>query len=340
MNKISLIVPVYNVSKYLNKCIDSILKQTYKNLEIILIDDGSTDESPQICDEYAKKDQRIRVYHEKNKGLSATRNQGIRVSTGEFLAFIDSDDTITEDYCETLLNAILLKKADVASASLVMTRESGYVIETSDDIKESEHNSKLKVYNKRTILKEVLLRKSFKNYVCTKLYRRELFDSCLFKENICYEDVLFTYEMSKYIKKIVYVNKVCYNYLKRENSITATCSEKNLNDFLDVILYRYNDVYEKNLNYQVYNLFALLESIISISVKYVIAGRKYKTVAKKSTHIFSIITKALKNKSLEAKLLPLLNKSQKACLYLILYNHELFYNFLEVRQDMKVMGLL
>ncbi len=340
MNKISLIVPVYNVEKYLKKCIESILKQTYENLEILLIDDGSTDKSPKICDDYAQKDSRIKVFHKENEGLSATRNLGIKLSTGEFIAFIDSDDELSEDFCEILIKAITKQNCDVASVALTMTRENGYKIVTSNDIGEIYHNSKLHVYNKDTILKEVLLRHSFKNYICTKLYRRELFNSCLFKEKISYEDVLFTYEMTKHVNKIAYVDKVCYKYLKRKNSITATCSEKNLNDFLDVALYRYNDVLQNHSNYIVYNLYALIESIISISIKYVIAHRSYDTVATKSNHIFDIIIETMKDKKIESKLLPLLSESQKSCLYLMLYNRELFYDFLETRQRMKKKGLL
>ncbi len=340
MDKISLIVPVYNVEKYLNKCLDSILKQTYHNLEIILIDDGSTDSSPKICDKYALKDSRIKVFHESNKGLSATRNLGIKYSSGKYISFIDSDDVLTEDYCETLLNALKSNHCDVASVKLIMVRENGERIEPSVDITQINYASEINIYSKSEILKEVLLRHSFKNYVCTKLYNRKLFTNCQFKENISYEDVLFTYEMSKKINKIAYVNKECYMYLKRKNSITATCSEKNLNDFLDVALYRYQDVQKNYPKYEVYNLYALLESIISISVKYVIAERKYQTVAEKSNIIFDIIDKSLQDQNLETKLLPFLNNSQKSCLYLILYNRELFYNFLEKRQKMKRKGTL
>ena len=340
MDKVSFIIPVYNVEKYLKKCIKSVLDQSYQNIEVLLIDDGSTDGSLKICDDYAKKDSRIKVFHKENEGLSATRNLGVKLSTGKYITFIDSDDTISEDFCETLLNAIKTQKCDVASVSLVMTRVNGYKIETSNDTEVVSHDNELRVYTKKDILKEVLLRKSFKNYICTKLYRRELFDHCLFKEKICYEDVLFTYEMTKHINKIAYVDKVCYNYLKRRNSITATCSEKNLNDFLDVALYRYEDVKKNHPECKLYNTYALLETIISVSIKYVIAHRKYQTVAEKSNHIFDIICDELQDKDLELKLIPLLKASQKTSLYLMLYNRELFYNFLEKRQKMKTEGTI
>lgn len=335
---ISVIVPVYNVEKYLNKCVECILNQTYQNLEILLINDGSTDNSGLLCDELAKKDTRIKVIHKKNEGLSATRNLGIEISRGEYIAFVDSDDYISNDFCETLLYAITQENSDISSIDLKLVREDGYNIVTSDDIRNSNFDSKLCIFNKDEIVKEILLRQSFKNYVCTKLYRRDIFKHCKFKEGISYEDILFMYEASKVINKIAYINKNCYAYLKRENSITATCSEKNLNDFLDIIMYRYQDIKNNNTAEEKYNIYALLESIISISIKHVIAGSIYKSVEEKSNQIFEIISSAIDNKELELELLPLLNDSQKACLYLILYNKKLFYNFLATRQDMKQKG--
>ena len=103
---ISVIVPVYNVEKYLNKCIDSIINQTYKNLEIILVDDGSQDSSGKICDEYTKKDNRIKVIHKENGGVSSARNIGLNNATGEWIAFIDADDWVDEEYLQTLFNRI------------------------------------------------------------------------------------------------------------------------------------------------------------------------------------------------------------------------------------------
>ena len=112
---VSVIVPIYKVEKYLGKCVDSIINQTYKNLEIILVDDGSPDNSGKICDEYAKKDNRIKVIHKENGGLSSARNAGLDVATGEFIAFVDSDDRIHLDFVEKLYRAIKEENADIAS---------------------------------------------------------------------------------------------------------------------------------------------------------------------------------------------------------------------------------
>lgn len=339
MAEISVIVPVYNVEKYLNKCVDSIINQTFKDIEIILVDDGSTDSSPKICDDYTKVDSRIKVVHQKNSGLSAARNTGIRQSSGKYLAFIDSDDYISKDFCEILYNSITKEKADVSCINLETVREDGYVIVTTNDKDKLQSNYKKYVYNKKQILKEILLRKKIDSRVCTKLYKRELFNNCMFKEGTSYEDILFMYELSKSLNKVVYVNKICYSYLKRRNSITATSSVKNLNDFLDIILYRYEDIAKRKAVDEKYNVFAIFESIISVSIKYIIANDRSDIIEKKSKKVFDIIKEYFKdNIQNQKEILPYLNESTKICLFLILYNTELFYNFLKKRQDLRTEG--
>ena len=113
---ISIIVPVYNVEEYLDKCVESIVNQTYKNIEVILVDDGSPDNCPKMCDDWAKKDKRIKVIHKKNGGLSDARNKGIDESKGEYLSFVDSDDYITDNYVELLYNIISKEHADISMA--------------------------------------------------------------------------------------------------------------------------------------------------------------------------------------------------------------------------------
>ena len=123
MDLISIIVPVYNVEKYIHECVDSIINQTYKNIEIILVDDGSPDNCGKICDEYAKKDNRIKVIHKPNGGLSDARNHGIDVANGEWLMFIDSDDWIEPNMAEKLLHSALNNKADLAISSVILFDE-------------------------------------------------------------------------------------------------------------------------------------------------------------------------------------------------------------------------
>lgn len=122
---ISVIVPIYNVEKYLARCVDSIVNQTYKNLEIILVDDGSPDRCPQVCDDYAEKDSRIKVVHKKNGGLSDARNAGMAVATGEYISFIDSDDWIETSMFELLLNNIFQYDCEISCGGIMMVWENG-----------------------------------------------------------------------------------------------------------------------------------------------------------------------------------------------------------------------
>ena len=126
---ISIIVPVYKVEKYLKKCIDSILNQTYKNYELILVDDGSPDCCPIICDNYAEKNDRVIVIHKQNGGLSDARNTGIAIAKGDFICFVDSDDYVSEDFCELLLNAVLKSNADMAICNYLVVDENGNSIQ-------------------------------------------------------------------------------------------------------------------------------------------------------------------------------------------------------------------
>ena len=114
MEKISIIIPIYNVKEYLKRCVDSVLNQSYKNIEVILIDDGSTDGSEKICDEYAKKDKRVVVVHQKNSGVSASRNKGIELATGKYIGFVDSDDYIHKDMFEKLYNSLISTSSSIS----------------------------------------------------------------------------------------------------------------------------------------------------------------------------------------------------------------------------------
>ena len=336
MELISIIVPVYKVEKYLDKCVNSILKQTHKNLEIILVDDGSPDNCGKMCDEFASKDSRIKVIHKENGGLSSARNAGIEIATGKYIAFIDSDDCISEDYCETLYNVILQTNSDVAAIDISMVREDGSLIITSLE-DEKELPLEINIYEKEEIVREILRMKTFKNYVCNKLYKRELVAKNKFICGINYEDIPFTYQILNQAERVAYINKKCYFYLKRSGGITSVFSEKNLNDFLDVVIKRFNDVKEKNKTIEEkYNVYGLLQSTISISIKYVISNQTYDSVDEKIERNFKILKEFMKNS--ESELITLLDDFQKSAIYLICYNKELFYDFLRSRHEMRKSG--
>ena len=165
---ISIIVPVYNVEAYLHQCLQSILDQTYTNLEIIVVDDGSTDHSPAICDHFAALDARVKVIHKKNGGQSAARNIGLDTASGEYIGFVDSDDWIDNDMYETLYNLISQYGADISACTHYLEYEDG---------RPTVYRSKEEImtFNHADVMKTLFEDKIIKNYVVEKLYKRDLF---------------------------------------------------------------------------------------------------------------------------------------------------------------------
>lgn len=215
-NKVSVIIPIYKVEKYLNKCIESVVGQTHRDLEIILVDDGSPDGCPAICDAWAAKDSRIKVIHQDNKGLSGARNSGIEVCTGEYVCFIDSDDYVSKDYVEKLLLAAEGAGADVAICRFYLLNDaSGELVEP---FKMGRAD-----YSAETIgeLYCLTMVKSPVGYAWNKLYRRELIGASRFEEGRLYEDGPFNSEVLLNAKKIVTITDCLYCYRQRADSIVS-----------------------------------------------------------------------------------------------------------------------
>lgn len=201
---ISVIVPVYKVEKYLHKCVESIINQTYKNFEIILVDDGSPDNCPAICDEYAKKDSRIKVIHKENGGLSSARNAGVKQATGDYIWFVDGDDFISDGALEVLSRKISEDNYDVICFNYYTVRNEGLcLIRESVDVNDR--------FERPLIIVSA----------CSKIYQAEFYkkNDFTFKEDIIYEDLaLIPYIMCK-ANAIGFVEEGLYNYVYRENSI-------------------------------------------------------------------------------------------------------------------------
>lgn len=223
---ISVIVPVYKVERYLRQCIDSILNQTYRDVEILLIDDGSPDRCGEICEEYAKKDNRIRVFHTENKGLSAARNLGLREAKGEYIGFVDSDDWIEPDMYEILLNTFG-ENSDI-SACGVRREYSGSYYDYS-------------IYN--TVLKKQEAIQSLvcglSNAVWNKLFKRSCWRGIEFPERQNTEDTAIIYKVFLNANSISCTSKVLYHYRMRNNSIVHTQTTKNLKDCWSAFYCRY-----------------------------------------------------------------------------------------------------
>ena len=215
---VSVIVPIYNVEAYLNRCIDSIVNQTYKNLEILLIDDGSTDYSGKICDEYAKKDKRITTIHKKNGGLSDARNVGIEKANGKYITFVDSDDYIDIDYIEYLYSLIKKYKTNISFCKLRVIY--------NNNKRNQKQNAKDCIYNKIKAFKDILYAKNFDVSACGKMYLTEDFADVRFPKGKLFEDNATIYKIIDKNEYIAVGFEYKYNYIIRKNSIT----KKEFND--------------------------------------------------------------------------------------------------------------
>lgn len=235
---ISVIIPFYNVEAYASKCIESVINQTYTNLEIILVDDGSPDNCGKIIDEYAKKDKRIKVIHKKNGGLSDARNKGIQVATGKFIGFVDSDDYIKEDMYEYLYNLIINNDADISIIDIIEFYE-------DKEITEKEVKEKVKVFNNYESLRELLSISKLESHAVTKLYKKELFDGIRYPINKKMEDVGTTYKLLDKSNKIVVSNVPKYYYLQRSNGIMLSKSTNMWIDYYELSLERYKYIKDK-----------------------------------------------------------------------------------------------
>lgn len=210
---ISVIVPIYNVEDYLSKCIESVINQTYKNLEIILVDDGSPDNCPKICDEYAQTDSRIKVVHKPNGGLSDARNAGLDIATGEYIGFIDSDDYIDEHMYEEMLSAIENADADLCICGYDRVDDDG-------KIKSSAHYNNALLSQEQAY--EMLVQGNVYFIVAwNKLYKRDVFENLRFMKGRIHEDEFIMHHVYGECSKIVTLEKSYYNYLVRESSITG-----------------------------------------------------------------------------------------------------------------------
>lgn len=232
--KISVIVPVYNTENYLSECLDSILNQTWRNIEVILINDGSTDKSGQICDTIARLDERVRVIHQNNHGVSYSRNIGLKNSSGDFVSFIDSDDTLELDMYELLIKLIDENDADIAHC--------GYKHILKDEVRLVHDTKCVYVQNKKEALECFVSGKLFGGGLWSKLFRRELIEGLLFREDLkINEDVLFNFEAFNRARKTVFADYAKYNYIAHfgTSAVFRTPDEKKVKDSCQVAQYIY-----------------------------------------------------------------------------------------------------
>jgi glycosyltransferase involved in cell wall biosynthesis len=319
MHKISIIVPVYNVEKYLKTCIESILSQTYKNFELILVNDGSTDNSGKICDSFSLNDNRVKVIHKSNGGLSDARNAGLELANGDFIGFVDSDDYIDDHMYEELLNNIILFKSDIA----VCGRYDLY-----EDIKIRKfYINKPIILNNKEVIKKLLTWNNIDSAAWDKLYNRKVFKNIRFPVNKYNEDIFVMVEILSKIDKIVLIGKPLYYYRHRPNSITSESFSIRKLDLLDattsvlsIVKDKYPDLLPRAISFHLKGIVFLLGLFKSNQIikSYNYQYKMLKILLK--NHIIQIIT----NQFIGLKI-----KTKSLLLYFNIYIHvySFFKNF-------------
>ena len=278
---ISVIVPIYKVEKYLKKCVDSIINQTYKNLEIILVDDGSPDNCPKICDEYARQDRRIKVIHKENGGLSDARNAGMKVARGEYISFIDSDDWIKPEMIEGMYNRMIEDNSDLVSSGVIWVDEEDTEIRTATV-------SENCVLNTEQAMKELLNDGKLKQHVWNKLYKADLIKNILFDKGKYHEDVFWSYKVIGEAKRVSIDKNSYYFYVQRSKSIMGEKYSAKRLDALDAMKLRceytkdkfpklYNNALSVYIGSCMYHLqLALLADIDKSVIKNIISRIDYR----------------------------------------------------------------
>lgn len=212
MDLVSVVVPVYNVEKYLRRCVDSILAQTYTNLEIILIDDGSSDSCPAICDEYAEKDDRIKVIHKENGGVSSARNAGLRIFSGDYLTFIDSDDFVGEKYIENLVK----NTADGVGIVISSYKSVSSELKPIETALEIDKDTAVQINDKFDFTQKTINHK-----ICCKLFSKYILTNLFFCEDIFFgEDTLFCAKAFQNSQTVKYITDCSYNYVVYDESLS------------------------------------------------------------------------------------------------------------------------
>lgn len=210
---ISVIVPIYKVEKYLDKCVESIVGQTYRDIEIILVDDSSPDKCPEMCDKWAKMDERIKVIHKENGGLSDARNAGLRIAKGEYISFVDSDDWISPHFLEMMYQVMQKEYADIVECGVL------YIDEQGEIIRVRKNGTSQNSFNKIEALRQLVLEEGVYQTVWNKLYKREVIGDIEFDVGKYNEDDFWTYQIFDRAKRVTVIEEPLYCYLQRGTSI-------------------------------------------------------------------------------------------------------------------------
>lgn len=269
--KISVIIPVYNVEKYIHQCVDSVLCQTYKNIEVILADDGSTDNCPLICDEYAEKDGRVKVIHKQNGGLSSARNAGMKIMTGDYALFLDSDDYWVE---KVFLDNIVKEKLSSACDVVIF----GYTKDINllqSHKRNTEFENLFSVNDKCESLKQLITNNKYLSSACDKIVNTRLYKlyDMMFLNGVLSEDIDWSARILLYADSFQVYDRYVYFYRENHSSITHNISKKHITDLMNNIIrivswsdnIKNEDYYEWYMNYCSYQYITLLNIFCNVS---------------------------------------------------------------------------
>nr|WP_292162502.1 glycosyltransferase family 2 protein [Butyrivibrio sp.] len=227
-NLVSIIVPVFNVEKYIEKCLISLCEQTYKNIEIIIIDDGSIDQSISVCEEYQKKDNRIKIIHQENKGLSAARNKGIENAKGEYISFIDSDDFVSKHFIEYMLKGLTDENCDITCCEAI-----NFFDESEEKVEKCINGYShytAAVYNAQNLIPDIYYQKRYLMGAQLKVYKKKVVKDIKFPEGKLFEDVATTHVFFQNANNICFLKEKLYAYRNRNASILRSFSSKHVSD--------------------------------------------------------------------------------------------------------------
>lgn len=297
--KVSVIVAAYNIEDYIVKCLDSIANQTYRNLEVIVVDDGSSDNTGKLADKFAENDNRFIVIHKENGGVSSARNRGIDIASGDFIGFVDGDDTIENDMYEMLVNNAIKYKADISHC--------GYKLVENDKEVSMHGTGKIVIQDRKKGILDLMDGSLIEPGIWNKLFKKEIIGNVRLDESLkINEDLYFNILLFDKSSKSVFEDKAKYNYIKRENS-ASTSSINNIRRIIDplkvydmiVILYKDNEEilpYAKKMkigrNINIYNLLNLEKGTEFKKLKRKI--REYIKIEKEEVNNSNIITKKTK----------------------------------------------
>ena len=323
--KISIIVPIYNMEQYLERCLLSLIHQDYQNLEIILINDGSTDNSINICNKYKKIDNRIIVINKAHSGLSDTRNIGIKKATGDYIGFVDSDDYIDKDMFKNLIEGAEKYKCEIYMC---------YLVETYNPNEKAKRNplNYIKM-NKKQALEQLLYDKNIGNYVIDKLFSKTLFDNISFPIGKLYEDISTTYKLFIKANNIIYIPTTMYYYYQRSDSIVNNITRESILDYINAVFERYYDL--KN-NYNFSNLYTVY-SLVNVVIKMSIWSIKIQDYELFDNTIYDYYCKLEKELYLvdEGNLIKIMTNLEKACFYLLKLDKQYLISFIENKLKQK-----